>query len=102
MKRALLLTPLLAAMFVATACGTEGTGDSGRPDPAGEATRAATAPQEPTERTDPAGREGTTVRAEADREDEGSSGISVTTMQGETVEAGGTGHVTALFFMAGW
>jgi len=64
---------LLATMLAVAACGGS---DTGRSEPA--------APTEP-------------QRAQAE-----SSGLRVTTIEGEEVRLGGQGDVTALYFMAGW
>ena len=112
MKRSLTLIPLLATMLVVTACGGSDTGRSERADPAEpRRTQAASDQQSASEKT--AREEATRKRASANdeaarseqgstQEDDESSGLSVTTLEGERVSLGGQGDVTALYFMAGW
>ena len=89
--RKLRITLVLATMLVVAACGGSDTGRSDRADPV-EPRRAQaesdrqSAPEE-------------TAREEAPRK---SSGLTVTTLEGERVNPRGQGDVTALYFMAGW
>jgi hypothetical protein len=105
MKRSLTLTLLLGTMLAVAACAGSDTGRSER--------AAQTEPQrtqaEPAQRS--ATEESTQERVPSEaaeseqgtaREGGGSSGLSVTTIEGEEVRLGGQGDVTALFFMAGW
>lgn len=126
MKRSLTLLLLLATMLVLASCAS---GDDGRADrsvPSESRTQEATAPESATEETtrneilpeeaapeDTASEEAATVdEAPADNgaaedepgtgsDQEGPSGLVVTTTGGEEVSIG-QGEVTALFFMAGW
>ena len=112
MKRFLTLITLLATMLVVAACGTSDTGRSDRADPGeSQRTRAASGQQSAPE--DAAREKATRKRAPANDEaaqseqgskpeDDESSGLSVTTLEGEQVNLGGQGDVTALYFMAGW
>jgi ABC-type glycerol-3-phosphate transport system substrate-binding protein len=98
MARFLTLTALLAAMFVIAACGGGSPQGSERDAPAEpQQTQAAPA----TERV-PAEDEDAESTKEDTRQSEESSGLSVTTIEGEEVKLGAQGDVTALFFMAGW
>ncbi len=112
MKRFLTLAMLLATMSIVAGCGGSDTGQSERLAPTEpQQTQAEPAPQSDPEET--AREEATQKRVPPDNEaaqgergstpeaDE-SSGLSVTTLQGEQVSLGGQGDVTALFFMAGW
>ena len=91
MKRSLTLIPLLATMLVVAACGGGDTGRSERDDPV--------EPQRAQAESDRQSAPEETAREEAPRK---SSGLSVTTLEGERVNLGGQGDVTALYFMAGW
>ena len=112
MKRSLTLIMFLAMMLVVAACGGSDAGRSERADPV-EPRRAQaesdqqSAPEEtareeaarkgaPANDEDAQGEQGSTEEADE------SSGLSVTTLQGEQVNLGGQGDVTALYFMAGW
>ena len=105
--------PTLIALLVTTlsiaACGASEPQQSGQAAPSRE-TQATPAPQSAPEET---AREATRKRAPANdeaarsaqgstQEDDESSGLSVTTLEGEQVNLGGQGDVTALYFMAGW
>ncbi len=112
MKRSPTLTLLLAAMFAVAACGTSDKGRSERSAPAEpRQTQAESAPQGAPEETArqesaqervPADDEAAEGEQGATQEGDESSGLSVTTIEGEVVKLGGQGDVTALFFMAGW
>lgn len=108
MKRSLALIALLATMLGVAACGGS---DTGRSDPAEpRRTQAASdrqsAPQETAR--EQAARKGAPANDEAAQGEQGStqedpsSGLSVTTIEGERVNLRGQGDVTALYFMAGW
>ena len=108
MKRSLTLIALLATMLVVAACGGS---DTGRSDPV-EPQRAQaesdqqsapeeTAREESTRKRAPANDE-TAKSAQGSTQEDSSSGLSVTTIEGEQVNLGGQGDVTALYFMAGW
>ena len=112
MKRSLTLIPLLATMLVVAACGASDTGRSERADPV-EPRRAQaesdqqSAPQETareqaTRKRAPANDEAAQSAQGSTQEDNESSGLSVTTIEGEQVNLSGQGDVTALYFMAGW
>ena len=98
MKRSLTLMVLLAAMLIVAACGGRETGQSGRSASDGPQQRQAQSDQQGA--SEGTAREGAT-RKRAQANDE-SSGLSVETIQGERVNLGGQGDVTALYFMAGW
>ncbi len=109
MKRSLTLIALLATMLVVAACGGS---DTGRSDPV-EPRRAQaesdqqsapeeTAREEATRNRAPANDEAAQSEQGSTQEDPSSSGLSVTTIEGEQVNLGGQGDVTALYFMAGW
>ncbi len=109
MKRSLTLILLLATMLAVAACGG-GTEQSERAAPTEPRTQEAStsqsvtegAAQEETVREEaPADGEAAEGERGATQEDEESSGLSVTTIEGEEVKLG-QGEVTALFFMAGW
>ena len=112
MKRSLTLTLLLATMLAVAACGESETGQSGRSSPAEpQQTKVEPAPQsapeestreEATRKRAPANNEATQSEQGSTRVDDESSGLSVTTLEGEQVNLGGQGAVTALYFMAGW
>jgi predicted small lipoprotein YifL len=98
MKRFLTLTALLATMFVIAACGGGGSPGSERDGPSEpQQTQAESAPER-----SPAEDEAAKSTQENARQSDESSGLSVTTIQGEEVKLGAQGDVTALFFMAGW
>ena len=111
MKRSLTLIPLLATMLVVTACGGSDTGRSERADPV-EPQRAQAESDQQSAPEETAREEATRKRAPANDEaarsaqgstqEDSSSGLSVTTLEGEQVSLGGQGDVTALYFMAGW
>ena len=84
MKRYLTLIPLLATMLVVAACGASDTGRSERADPV-----------EPRRTQAESGQKSAPA-------DDSSSGLDVTTVDGEQVNLRGQGDVTALYFMAGW
>ena len=109
MKRSLILIALLATMLVVAACGGS---DAGRSDPV-EPQRAQAEPDQQSAPEETAREEATRKRAPANdgaaqsaqgstQEDDESSSLSVTTIEGEQVNLGGQGDVTALYFMAGW
>ncbi|HEV2092545.1 MAG TPA: hypothetical protein VGR18_05195 [Rubrobacter sp.] len=108
MKRSLTLIALLATMLVVAACGGS---DTGRSDPVEPRRTQAesdqqsapqeTAREEATRKGTPANDEAAQGEQESTQEDS-SSGLSVTTIEGEQVNLGGQGDVTALYFMAGW
>ena len=110
MKRSLTLIPLLATMLVVTACGGSDTGRSEQADPVEP--RRAQAESDQQSAPEETAREATRKRAPANDEaarsaqgstqEDSSSGLSVTTLEGEQVSLGGQGDVTALYFMAGW
>ncbi len=110
MKRSLTLIPLLATMLVVTACGGSDTGRSEQADPVEP--RRAQAESDQQSAPEETAREATRKRASANDEaarsaqgstqEDSSSGLSVTTLEGEQVSLGGQGDVTALYFMAGW
>ena len=112
MKRSLTLTLLLATMLAVAACGESETGQSGRSSPAEpQQTKAEsdqqsvpeeTAREEATRRRVPANNEAAQNEQGSTRVDDESPGLSVTTLEGEQVNLGGQGDVTALYFMAGW
>jgi hypothetical protein len=81
-------------MFVIAACGGGGPQGSERNAPA-EPQQTQTVPA-------PAEDEVAKSTKETARRSEESPGLSVTTVGGEEVKLGAQGHVTALFFMAGW
>jgi hypothetical protein len=112
MRRSLTLIPLLATMLVVAACGGSDAGRSERADPV-EPQRAQaesdqqTAPQETareeaTRKRAPANDEAAQSEQGSTQEDDESSGLSVTTLEGEQVNLRRQGDVTALYFMAGW
>ncbi len=112
MKRSLTLIPLLATMLVVAACGGSDAGRSERGDPTEPRQgKVESAPQSAPEETDrekatqkrvPADNEAAQSEHGSTQEDDESSGLSVTTIEGEQVNLGGGGAVTALYFMAGW
>ena len=94
MARFLTLTALLVTMFVIAACGGGSPQGSERDAPSeSQQSQAAPAPEE--------GEAAESAQENARRSEE-SSGVSVTTIEGEEVKLGAQGDVTALFFMAGW
>ncbi len=112
MARFLTLTALLVTMFVIAACGGSEPQGSERADPSEpQQTQAAPAPksvpeeaaqEEPVPERAPAEDEAAKSAQENAQRSEESSGLSVTTIEGEEVKLGAQGDVTALFFMAGW
>jgi hypothetical protein len=112
MKRSLTLTLLLATMLAVAACGESETGQSGRSSPAEpQQTKAESdqqsvaeeaAREEATRKRVPANNEAAQNEQGSTRVDDESPGLSVTTLEGEQVNLGGQGDVTALYFMAGW
>ena len=101
MARFSTLTALLVTMFIIAACGVGGPQGSERDTPA-EPQQTHPAQEEPAPARAPAENEaGKNTKENARRSDE-SSGLSVTTIEGEEVKLGAQGDVTALFFMAGW
>ena len=112
MKRSLTLIPLLATMLVVAACGGSDTGRSEGSAPVepqrtqAEADKQSapeeSAREEAIQKRVPADNEATQSEQGSTQEDEESSGLSVTTIEGEQVNLGGQGDVTALYFMAGW
>jgi ABC-type glycerol-3-phosphate transport system substrate-binding protein len=112
MARFLTLTALLATMFVIAACGGGGYQGSERDAPSEpQQTQAESAPESvpeetaqevPTPERAAAEDEAAKSTQETARRSEESSGLSVTTIEGEEVKLGAQGDVTALFFMAGW
>ena len=110
MKRSLTLTLLLATMLDVAACGESETGQSGRSSPAEpQQTKAESDQQsvpeeiargEATRKRVPANNEAAQNEQGSTRDE--SPGLSVTTLEGEQVNLGGQGDVTALYFMAGW
>ena len=112
MKRSLTLIPLLATMLVVAACGGSDTGRSGRADPVepqraqAESDRQSApekdAREDATRKRAPANDEAAQSAQGSTQEDHESSGLSVTTVEGERVNLGAQGDVTALYFMAGW
>ncbi len=105
MARFLTLTALLATMFVIAACGGGGPQGSERDAPAEPAPKSVpeeVAQGEPAPERTLAEDEAAKSAQENARRSEESSGLSVTTIEGEEVKLGAQGNVTALFFMAGW
>ncbi len=101
MKRSLTLIALLATMLLVEACGGSDTGRSERADPVEPRQTQAASDRQSAAREE-ATRKGAPANDEAAQEDPSSSGLSVTTIEGEQVNLGGQGAVTALYFMAGW
>ena len=95
MRRSLTLVPLLATVLVVAACGGSDTTQSQQS--ARDETRQGQA--EPAPRSAP---EETAPRERGSTQEDESSGLIATTIEGERVELGGRGDVTALYFMAGW
>jgi hypothetical protein len=107
MARLLTLTAFLVAMFVIAACnggGPQGSERSASSEPQQTQTEASSesVPGEPAPGRAPAEDEAPKSAKEDARGGEGSSSLTVTTIEGEKVELGAQGDVTALFFMAGW
>ena len=104
MRRSLTLTALLVMALYAAACGGGGPQQAERAAPSQEKRAAPTiqgvakegAPRES------APEESAPRESARGGEDDESSGLSVTTLEGERVNLGGQGDVTALYFMAGW
>jgi hypothetical protein len=112
MARFLTLTALLVTMLVITACGGGSPQGSEREAPQ-ETQQSQVAPAPKSDPEDAAQEEPAKERASAEdqaaksaqenaRRSEESTGLSVTTIEGEEVTLGAQGDVTALFFMAGW
>ena len=105
MARFLALMALLATMFVIAACGEASPQGSEQYVPA-EPNQTQTAPAPKSVPEEAAQEEPSAKRAPAEddaaRRGEETSGLSVTTIEGEEVKLGAQGDVTALFFMAGW
>ncbi len=104
MKRSLTLMALLVMALYAAACGGGGPQQAERAAPSQEK-RAAPTTQEVAKEGAP--RESApeeTASRESAQGGKGSeaAGLSVTTIEGEEVNLGGQGDVTALYFMAGW
>jgi hypothetical protein len=95
--------PTLLALLVTTlsiaACGASEPQQSGQAAPSRE-TQATPAPQSAPKESTPQGN----APRESAQDGEGGEavGLSVTTIEGEQVNLGGQGDVTALYFMAGW
>ena len=112
MKRSLTLTLLLATMFTVVACGGSETRQSGRSAPTEpQQTQAEsdqqsapekTAREEAIQETVPANNEAAQSEQGSTQKDDESSGLSVTTIEGDEVNLGRQGDVTAIYFMAGW
>ncbi len=112
MKRSLTLILPLATMLAVAACGGSDTGQAERSaltdtrqtqaESAAQSDPEETAQEESTQERVPAGDEAAESEQGPTQEGEESSGLSVTTIEGEEVKLGGQGDVTALFFMAGW
>lgn len=96
----------LAAIFVAAGCGgadpqeseSAASPESEQTQSTDEGATEGSARKEPRQQGTPAEQNG---EASA-REDAKSSGLIVTTIEGEKARIGEQGTVTALFFMAGW
>ena len=107
MKRSLTLMALLVMALYAAACGGGGPQQAERAAPLQEKRAAPTTQgvaneSAPQENTPAEGAPRERARGGEGGEDDGSSGFSVTTLEGERVNLGGQGDVTALYFMAGW
>ncbi len=107
MKRFLTLPLLLATILAVAACGGSDTGRSERATPTEpRQTQAESAqqgaPGETAHEMAPADSSSAESEQGATQEDQESSSLHVTTIEGEEVKLGGQGEVTALFFMAGW
>lgn len=105
MQRSLTLTLLLATMLAVAACAGSDTGRSERSTPTDpQRTQAESAQRSAAEESTREGIPPESAESEQGtaRKGEESSGLSVTTIEGEEVRLGGGGDVTALFFMAGW
>ena len=107
MKRSLTLTALLIIALSVAACGGGGEAQQAeraapsqekQTAPATQRVAKESAPQKSVleESASRASEQGST------QEDDESPGLSVTTLDGERVNLGGQGNVTALYFMAGW
>jgi hypothetical protein len=97
------LTALLVTMFVIAACGGADSQGSERNAPADpQQSQAVPAQEEPAPERAPAEVEAAKSAKDDGQGGEESSGLSVTTIEGEEVKLGAQGDVTALFFMAGW
>ncbi len=109
MRRLPTLIVLLATTLSIAACGGTGSQQSGQAPPQ-ETQAPPTTQSAPRENTleESAASEGAPAETEAAEEAQssedggGTAILSVTTLEGEQVEVGGQGDVTALYFMAGW
>lgn len=113
MSRSLTLTALLITVFVIAACSGGNPQDSEERATSSEPqqTQLESSPESASEETarkqlaqerDPAEDEAVESAKDDARGSEESSGLSVTTIEGEEARVGEQGTVTALFFMAGW
>jgi hypothetical protein len=107
MARYLTLTAFLVAMFVIAACsggGPQGSERAASSEP--QQTQMGASSERVPEETAPERASAEDEAPKSAKEDarggEGSSSLTVTTIEGEEVELGAQGDVTALFFMAGW
>jgi hypothetical protein len=104
MKRFLTLTALLIITLSVAACGGGEAQQAERAAPSQEK-QAAPATQRVAKESAPqesAPEESTSRESAQGGEDSEAAGLSVTTLDGEQVNLGGQGEVTALYFMAGW
>jgi hypothetical protein len=102
MARFLTLTTLLIMTLSIVACGGGKPQQSDRGAPTeSRQTQAESTPDSVQEET-PADDEAAESEQRTTQEGDESSGLSVTTIEGEEFKLGGQGDVTALFFMAGW
>ena len=105
MKRSLTLTALLIMTLSVAACGGGEAQQAERAAPSQEkeaapATQRAAKESAPRESSAP--EEGSSRESARGGEGGEAAGLSVTTLDGEQVNLGGQGGVTALYFMAGW